>query len=80
MMLKILSVKKDADSDEIEKCDDENFEDAVDTSSSDEDSPIMGSFMNEPTEDAEDTDVEGSGKEDVEIEAGENTGISAESE
>lgn len=40
----------------------------------------MGSFMNEPTEDAEDTDVEGSGKEDVEIEAGENTGISAESE
>lgn len=78
--VKILSVKKDADSDEIEKCDDENFEDAVDTSSSDEDTPIMGSFMNEPTEEAEDTDGDGSGEEDVESEAGENTGIFAESE
>lgn len=58
----------------------ENSEDDADTSSSDEDTSIMGSFMNEPTEDAEDTDVEGSGKEDVEIEAGENTGISTESE
>lgn len=81
--VKILSVKKDADSDEIEKCDDENFEDAVDTSSSDEDSPIMGSFMNEPTEEAEDTedmDTEGDDAEEVSDEAEENSGISAESE
>lgn len=58
----------------------ENSEDDADTSSSDEDSPIMGSFMNEPTEEAEDTDGDSSGEEDVESEAGENTGISAESE
>ena len=57
----------------------ENSEDDADTSSSDEDSPIMGSFMNEPTEDADDTGVDGSGEED-ESEAGENSGISVESE
>ena len=81
--VKILSVKKDADSDEIEKCDDENFEDAVDTSSFDEDSPAMGSFINEPTEEAvdtEDMDTEVDEAEEVVDEAGENTGISAESE
>lgn len=57
----------------------ENSEDNADTSSSDEDSPIMGSFMNEPTEEAEDTDGDGSGEED-ESEAEENSGIFAESE
>ena len=57
----------------------ENSEDNADTCSSDEDSPIMGSFMNEPTEEAEDTDGDGSGKED-ESEAEENSGISVESE
>ena len=58
----------------------ENSEDDADTSSSDEDSPTVGSFMNEPTEEAEDTAGDSSGEEDVEIEAGEDTGISAESE
>ena len=65
-----------------EKCDDENFEDAVDTSSSDEDSPAMGSFINEPTEEAvdtEDMDTEGDDAEEVVDEAGENSGIFVES-
>ena len=49
------------------------------TASTDEDSPAMDSFINEPTEDADDTGVDGSGEED-ESEAEENSGISAESE
>lgn len=63
--------------------DSENSEVDDDTASTDEDSPIMGSFMNEPTEDAvdtEDMDTEGDDAEEVADEAGENSGISAESE
>ena len=53
------------------------------TASTDEDSPAMGSFMNEPTEEAvdtEDMDTEGDDAEEVADEAGENSGISAKSE
>ena len=53
------------------------------TASTDEDSPAMGSFINEPTEEVvniEDMDTEGDDAEEVVDEAGENTGISAESE
>ena len=43
-------------------------------------SGVLNSFMNEPTEDVEDTDGDGSGEEDIESEAGEDTGIFTESE
>ena len=61
----------------------ENSEVDDDTASTDEDSPAMGSFINEPTEEAvdtEDMDTEGDEAEEVADEAGENSGISAESE
>lgn len=68
--------------------DSENSEVDDDTASADEDSPAMGSSMNEPTEDAvevetvnsENMDIEGDDTEEVADEAGENTGIFAESE
>ena len=53
------------------------------TASTDEDTPAMGSFMNDPTEEAvdtEDMDTEGDDAEEVADEAGENSGIFAESE
>ena len=53
------------------------------TASTDEDSPAMGSFINESTEetvDTEDMDTESDDAEEVADEAGENTGIFAESE
>lgn len=61
----------------------ENFEVDDDTASTDEDSPAMGSFINEPTEEAvdtEDMDTEVDDAEEVADEAGENSGISVESE
>ena len=61
----------------------ENSEVDDDTASTDEDSPAMGSFINEPTEEAvdtEDMDTEGDDAEEVVDEAGENSGISVESE
>lgn len=61
----------------------ENSEAADDKASTDEDSPAMGSFINEPMEEAvdtEDMDTEGDDAEEVADEAGENSGISAESE
>ena len=61
----------------------ENSEADDDKASTDEDSPAMGSFINEPTEEAvdtEDMDTEGDDAEEVVDEAGENSGISAESE
>ena len=68
--------------------DSENSEVDDNTASADEDSPITGSFMNEPTEDAvevetvnsENMDIEGDDTEEVADEAGENSGISVESE
>lgn len=63
--------------------DSENSEVNDDTASTDEDTPAMGSFMNDPTEEAvdtEDMDTEGDDAEEVADEAGENSGISAESE
>ncbi len=63
--------------------DSENSEVDDDTASTDEDTPAMGSFMNDPTEEAvdtEDMDTEGDDTEEVADEAGENTGIFAESE
>lgn len=63
--------------------DSENSEVDDDTASADEDSPAMDSFMNDPTEEAvdtEDMDTEGDDAEEVADEAGENSGISAESE
>ena len=63
--------------------DSENSEVDDVTASTDEDTPAMGSFMNDPTEEAvdtEDMDTEGDDAEEVADEAGENSGISAESE
>lgn len=61
----------------------ENSEADDDKASTDEDSPAMGSFINEPTEEAvdtEDMDTEGDDAEEVVDEAGENSGIFADSE
>ncbi len=60
--------------------DSENSEVDDDTASTDEGSPAMGSFMNDPTEedvDTEDMDTEGDDTEEVTDEAGENSDISA---
>ena len=79
-------VDKPFESEEAWSLDTENSENSeVDdvTASTDEDTPAMGSFMNDPTEEAvdtEDMDTEGDDAEEVVDEAGENTGISAESE
>lgn len=79
-------VDKPFESEEAWSLDTENSENSeVDdvTASTDEDTPAMGSSMNEPTEDAvdtEDMDTEGDDAEEVADEAGENTGIFAESE
>ena len=58
--------------------DSENFEVDGDTASADEDSPTMGSIMNEPMEEAMETECDDT--EEVVDEAGENSGISVESE
>ena len=61
----------------------ENSEVDDGTASTDEDSPAIDSFINEPTEEAvdtEDMDTEGDDAEEVVDEAGENSGIFAESE
>lgn len=79
----ILSVEKDADFDDVPTSENENSEVDDDTASADEDSPAMDSFMNDPTEEAvdtEDMDTEGDDAEEVADEAGENSGISAKSE
>ena len=79
----ILSVEKDADFDDVPTSENENSEVNDDTASTDVDTPAMGSFINEPTEEAvdtEDMDTEGDDAEEVADEAGENSGISAESE
>ena len=79
----ILSVEKDADFDDVPTSENENSEVNDDTASTDEDTPAMGSFINEPTEEAvdtEDMDTEGDDAEEVADEAGENSGISVESE
>ena len=79
-------VDKPFESEEAWSLDTENSENSeVDdvTASTDEDSPAMGSFMNDPTEEAvdtEDMDTEGDDAEEVADEAGENSGIFAESE
>lgn len=79
-------VDKPFESEEAWSLDTENSENSeVDdvTASADEDSPAMGSFMNDPTEEAvdtEDMDTEGDDTEEVADEAGENSGIFAESE
>lgn len=79
-------VDKPFESEEAWSLDTENSENSeVDdvTASTDEDTPAMGSFINEPTEEAvdtEDMDTEVDEAEEVVDEAGENTGISAESE
>lgn len=79
-------VDKPFESEEAWSLDTENYENSeVDdvTASTDEDTPAMGSFMNDPTEEAvdtEDMDTEGDDAEEVADEAGENSGISAESE
>lgn len=79
-------VDKPFESEEAWSLDTENSENSeVDdvTASTDEDTPAMGSFMNDPTEEAvdtEDMDTEGDDAEEVADEAGENTGIFAESE
>lgn len=84
-------VDKPFESEEAWSLDTENSENSEvddDTASADEDSPAMGSSMNEPTEDAvevetvnsENMDIEGDDTEEVADEAGENTGIFAESE
>lgn len=84
-------VDKPFESEEAWSLDTENSENSeVDdvTASTDEDTPAMGSSMNEPTEDAvevetvnsENMDIEGDDTEEVADEAGENTGIFAESE
>lgn len=79
-------VDKPFESEEAWSLDTENSENSeVDdvTASTDEDTPAMGSFMNDPTEEAvdtEDMDTEGDDAEEVADEAGENSGISAESE
>ena len=79
-------VDKPFESEEAWSLDTENSENSeVDdvTASTDEDTPAMGSFMNDPTEEAvdtEDMDTEGDDAEEVAYEAGENSGISAESE
>lgn len=79
----ILSVEKNADFDDVPTSENENSEVDDVTASTDEDTPAMGSFMNDPTEEAvdtEDMDTEGDDAEEVADEAGENSGISAESE
>ena len=61
----------------------ENSEADDDKASTDEVSPAMGSFINEPTEEAvdtEDMDTEGDDAEEVVDEAGGNSGIFADSE
>lgn len=61
----------------------ENSELDDEQSSTEEDTPAMGSFINEPTEEAADTedmDTEGDDAEEVADEAGENSGIFVESE
>lgn len=79
-------VDKPFESEEAWSLDTENSENSeVDdvTASTDEDTPAMGSFMNDPTEEAvdtEDMDTEGDDAEEVADEAGENSGIFAESE
>ena len=79
-------VDKPFESEEAWSLDTENSENSEvddDTASADEDSPAMDSFMNDPTEEAvdtEDMDTEGDDAEEVADEAGENSGISAESE
>ena len=79
-------VDKPFESEEAWSLDTENSENSeVDdvTASTDEDTPAMGSFINEPTEEAvdtEDMDTEVDDAEEVADEAGENSGISAESE
>ena len=84
-------VDKPFESEEAWSLDTENSENSeVDdvTASTDEDTPAMGSFMNDPTEEAvevetvnsENMDIEGDDTEEVADEAGENSGISAESE
>lgn len=79
-------VDKPFESEEAWSLDTENSENSEvddDTASTDEDSPAMGSFINEPTEEAvdtEDMDTEGDDAEEVVDEAGENSGISVESE
>ena len=79
-------VDKPFESEEAWSLDTENSENSeVDdvTASTDEDTPAMGSFMNDPTEEAvdtEDMDTEGDDAEEVADEAGENSGISVESE
>ena len=76
----ILSVEKDADFDDVSTSENENSEVDDVTASTDEDSPAMDSFINEPTEEAvdtEDMDTEGDDAEEVADEAGENSGISA---
>lgn len=76
-------VDKPFESEEAWSLDTENSENSeVDdvTASTDEDTPAMGSFMNDPTEEAvdtEDMDTEGDDAEEVADEAGENSGISA---
>ena len=74
----ILSVEKNADFDDVPTSENENSEVDDVTASTDEDTPAMGSFMNDPTEEAVDTGSEDT--EEVADEAGENSGISAESE
>lgn len=79
----ILSVEKNADFDDVPTSENENSEVDDVTASTDEDTPAMGSFMNDPTEEAvdtEDMDTEGDDAEEVADEAGENSGISVESE
>ena len=79
----ILSVEKDADFDDVSTSENENSEVDDVTASTDEDSPATDSFINEPTEEAvdtEDMDTEGDDAEEVADEAGEDSGISAESE
>lgn len=56
----------------------ENSEVGDDTASTNEDSPALGGFMNEPTEEAMETEDDDT--EEAMDEAGEDTGISAESE
>ena len=52
----ILSVEKNADFDDVPTSENENSEVDDVTASTDEDTPAMGSFMNDPTEEAVDTE------------------------
>ena len=61
----ILSVEKDVDFDDVPTSENENSEVDDDTASADEDSPAMGSFLNEPTEEDMDTEGEGCAEEDA---------------